>query len=114
MVTITPAALFTLLYYGFSDNLFWVFVVIIVIQSIEGYILTPRVVGGKIGLNPVWVIVAFMVFSTYFGILGALLAMPIAAVLKVVVVEGAKAYRKSAFFVEDATSSPSPSSDSSL
>ena len=105
MVTITPAALFTLLYHGFSDNLFWVFFVIGTIQLIEGYILTPRVVGGKIGLNPVWVIIAFMVFSTYFGILGALLAMPLAAVLKVVILEGMNAYRKSAFFTDDPSSS---------
>jgi predicted PurR-regulated permease PerM len=107
MVTITPAALFTLLYHGFSDNLFWVFFVIGTIQLVEGYILTPRVVGGKIGLNPVWVIIAFMVFSTYFGILGAVLAMPLAAILKVVILEGVDAYRKSAFFAGDSSSGSS-------
>ncbi|MCK5861800.1 MAG: AI-2E family transporter [Candidatus Hydrogenedentes bacterium] len=109
MVTIVPAALFTLLYYGFTSNLFWLFVVFAVIQGIEGYILTPRVVGGQIGLNPVWVIVAFLVFSSAFGMLGAVLAMPIAAVLKVVVLEGTDAYRNSTFFSAEASSPPDSS-----
>lgn len=113
MVTITPAALFTLLYYGFSSNLLWVIIVIAAIQAIEGYILTPRVVGGQIGLNPVWVVVALMVFSSAFGILGAVLAMPIAAALKVFVVEGVTTYRNSAFFTERASSSSSSSDSSS-
>lgn len=110
--TITPAALFTLLYYGFSGHLLGVFCVFAVIQTVEGYILTPRVVGGKIGLNPVWVIVAFMVFSTSFGLIGTVLALPLAAILKVFVLEAATAYRNSAFFTEG-TSSSSASSGSS-
>ena len=105
--TVTPAALFTLLYHGVSGNLLGVFIVFAVIQTVEGYVLTPRVVGGQIGLNPVWVIVAFMVFSSAFGLIGAVLALPLAAVLKVVVLEVAKVYRNSDFFTEDVPSSSS-------
>ncbi|HDP33984.1 MAG TPA: AI-2E family transporter [Candidatus Hydrogenedentes bacterium] len=113
MLTITPAALLTLLFYGVGGNLFWVFFVFLVIQIVETYFLTPRVLGSKIGLNPVWIIVAFLVFSTALGTLGVVLAVPIAAVSKVLVLEGAAAYRKSAFFTGAPSAASTPSSDSS-
>lgn len=103
ILTITPAALLTLLFYGVGANLLWVFITFVVVQVIETYFLTPRVLGSRIGLNPVWVIVAFMVFSTAFGALGVILAVPIAAVLKVVIVESLSYYRQSKFY-----SSPAP------
>ncbi len=110
-LTIMPAALLTLLFYGFGANLFWVFITFGVVQIIETYFLTPRVLGSKIGLNPVWVIVAFMVFSAALGIIGVVLAVPIAAILKVVIEEGATYYKQSAFYSASAASSSSKSSD---
>ncbi len=111
MLTILPAALLTQLFYGLGANLFWVLAVFAAVQALETYFLTPRVLGSKIGLNPVWIIVAFMVFSTAFGFLGVVLAVPIAAVLKVVVEEGAAYYRKTRFYTEAAASPSSSSSD---
>ncbi len=117
MLTITPAALLTLLFYGIGANLFWVFLVFLVVQIVETYFLTPRVLGSKIGLNPVWVIVAFMVFSSAFGFIGVVLAVPSAAVLKVIAVEGTAAYKQSVLFKGaaplPAAASASPSSSRS-
>ena len=52
-------------------------------------------------LNPVWVILAIMVFGNFLGFLGLLLAVPIAAALKVLVVEGVAYYKVSPVFEGD-------------
>lgn len=54
-------------------------------QLIEGSVLTPKLVGDRIGLHPVIVIFAVMAFGQLFGFFGILLALPAAAVLSVLV-----------------------------
>ncbi len=58
-------------------------VVFTVGQLLESYVLTPRIVGDKIGLHPVAVIFAVMAGGQLFGFLGMLLALPVAAVANV-------------------------------
>ncbi len=64
-------------------------------QLLEGTVITPKIVGDKLGLNPVVVILAILIFGKLMGFLGIILAVPIAAVGKVLVEEGLKAYRAS-------------------
>jgi predicted PurR-regulated permease PerM len=52
-------------------------------QTIESYVLTPRMVGDKIGLHPVAVVFAIMAGGQLFGFLGVLLALPVAAIANV-------------------------------
>ncbi|WP_269533597.1 AI-2E family transporter [Chitinimonas sp. BJYL2] len=52
-------------------------------QLIEGFVVTPKLVGERIGLHPVAVIFALMAFGQLFGFVGILLALPLAAVLLV-------------------------------
>jgi len=52
-------------------------------QFLEGNILTPKLVGGSIGLHPVWLIFALSVFGSLFGFVGMLIAVPVAAVIGV-------------------------------
>jgi len=52
-------------------------------QALEGYVLTPRLVGGRVGLHPVWVIFAILAGGALFGFVGVLLAVPVAAVVGV-------------------------------
>jgi len=54
-------------------------------QAIEGNVLTPRLVGGRVGLHPVWIIFALMAAGSLFGFVGVLLAVPVAAVIGVLV-----------------------------
>lgn len=53
-------------------------------QFFEGNILTPKLVGGSVGLHPVWLILALSVFGSLFGFVGMLVAVPVAAVIGVV------------------------------
>ena len=60
-------------------------VVFILGQILEGYILTPKLVGDKVGLHPVWVIFALFAGGALFGFVGVLIAVPVAAVIGVFV-----------------------------
>jgi predicted PurR-regulated permease PerM len=60
-----------------------VLLVFVVGQSVEGFLLTPWLVGDRVGLHPVAVIFAIMAGGTLFGFLGVLLALPVAAILMV-------------------------------
>ncbi|MEM8983167.1 MAG: AI-2E family transporter [Pseudomonadota bacterium] len=59
--------------------------VFVIGQVVEGSILTPKLVGDRIGLHPVVVIFAVMAFGQLFGFFGVLLALPAAAVISVIV-----------------------------
>ena len=52
-------------------------------QFLEGNILTPKLVGGSVGLHPVWLMLALLAFGSLFGFTGLLLAVPIAAAVGV-------------------------------
>ncbi|NMD08546.1 MAG: AI-2E family transporter [Phyllobacteriaceae bacterium] len=54
-------------------------------QFIEGNFLSPKLVGGSIGLHPVWLMFALFAFSYVFGFVGLLLAVPMAAAAGVLV-----------------------------
>jgi len=54
-------------------------------QVIEGNFLTPKLVGGQVGLHAVWIIFALMAGGSLFGFLGILLAVPVAAVIGVLI-----------------------------
>ena len=58
--------------------------VFIVGQVLEGNVLTPKLVGGSVGLHPVWLIFALSVFGALFGFVGMLVAVPVAAALGVI------------------------------
>ncbi len=52
-------------------------------QMVEGNVLTPKLVGGSVGLHPVWLMFALSVFGTLFGFVGLLVAVPLAATIGV-------------------------------
>ena len=74
-------------------------VVFTVGQLLESYVLTPRIVGDKIGLHPVAVIFAVMAGGQLFGFLGMLLALPVAAVTNVLLRYAHQRYRQSELYV---------------
>lgn len=59
--------------------------IFVVGQFVEGNILTPRLVGSSIGLHPVWLLFALSAFGSLFGFVGFLVAVPVAAVIGVLV-----------------------------
>lgn len=63
----------------------WVAFVFLIGLSAEAYFLTPKLIGDRIGLHPVWIIFSLLAGGLLFGFLGMFLAMPVAATLGVVV-----------------------------
>ncbi len=57
--------------------------IFIVGQAIEGNLLTPKLVGERVNLHPVWVIFSLLAFGNLFGLVGLLIAVPVAAILGV-------------------------------
>jgi predicted PurR-regulated permease PerM len=67
-------------------------------QVIEGNVLTPKLVGGSVGLHPVWLIFALSAFGALFGFVGMLVAVPVAASIGVVARWGVTQYRDSRLY----------------
>ncbi|MEK7653293.1 MAG: AI-2E family transporter [Patescibacteria group bacterium] len=63
---------------------FWVIVLYIVIQQLENHLIVPKVMQKAVGLNPIVIIVAILIGARLAGILGVLLAVPVATALSVV------------------------------
>jgi len=87
-------------YVQFQDPLVlvWVGLVFGVGQMIEGMVLTPLLVGDRIGLHPVAVIFAIMAGGQLFGFVGVLLALPVAAVIMVLLRHLHDGYKKSRLY----------------
>jgi predicted PurR-regulated permease PerM len=82
-----------------------------VVQTLEGFVITPRIVGKTVGLSEIWVLVALFVGGEIFGFLGVLLALPTAAVAKIFVSHGVQFYRTTELFLQ---TPPEPAPDRSL
>lgn len=67
-------------------------------QVVEGYFLTPYLVGKRVGLHPVWIIFALLAGGMLAGFLGVLIAVPVAAVLGVLVRRLSKWYKTTNFY----------------
>jgi predicted PurR-regulated permease PerM len=75
-------------------------------QAIDAAVLSPKIVGSKIGLHPVWLIFALFVFSYLFGFIGVLVAVPVAAAVGVLVRFALDVYLRSAVYRGDAATPP--------
>jgi predicted PurR-regulated permease PerM len=60
-------------------------VVFVVVQQLDNNFISPKIIEGKLGLHPVATIFAVLVGGEFFGILGMLLAVPVMAILRVIV-----------------------------
>lgn len=79
------AVVSAILQFGIGAQLIGVLIVFGMGQLLEGFFLTPRLVGERIGLHPVAVLFALLFFGNIFGFFGVLLALPISAVSLVLV-----------------------------
>jgi phosphoribosylaminoimidazole-succinocarboxamide synthase len=95
---LTLALLVALLQFADWSGVAWVAGIFLVGQLIEGYVITPRIVGERVGLHPVAVIFALAAFGQLFGFVGVLLAVPLAAVLLVGLRELRSVYEASALY----------------
>jgi predicted PurR-regulated permease PerM len=99
-IGLIAASIMSLLQHGLDWHIFAAWLVFGVVQALEGSIITPRVVGNKVGLSPVAVIAAILIAGDLLGFLGVLIAVPTAAVLNVFIKDALERYKQSRFFLE--------------
>lgn len=70
-------------------------------QFVEGNFLTPKLVGDNVGLHPVWVMFALLAGGVLLGFLGLMIAVPVAAIIGVLMRYTINNYKKSSLYLED-------------
>ena len=69
-------------------------------QFIEGNFLTPKLVGENVGLHPVWVMFALLAGGVLLGFLGLMIAVPVAAIIGVLIRYAIEQYKESSLYLE--------------
>ena len=85
--------------YGTLPKILAVVAVFLVGQFLEGNFLTPKLVGENIGLHPVWVMFALLSGGVLLGLLGMIIAVPVAAIIGVLLRFLIEHYKKSAIYL---------------
>lgn len=84
IIAVVIAGIITLLTGGVSQAI-WMLVIVTILQQIDANIINPKIVGNSLQISPLLVILAVTVGGAYFGIIGMFLAVPIIAVIKVII-----------------------------
>ena len=107
-ISVIPGVLFALVAPDVLTALLKLGAVFAVVQFIDGSVTGPRIVGVSVGLNPVWVMIAVLLFGSLLGFVGMLLAVPLAVFVKQLVVRWVARYRASALYAAPAGAPPAP------
>ena len=78
-------AIFITICTGGIGKAIWLAIVIIILQQIDANIINPKIIGDKLKISPILVIFSVTFAGAYFGVLGMFLAVPIAAMLKLII-----------------------------
>jgi predicted PurR-regulated permease PerM len=97
-ISLVPALAIAFLSGSLLVSLLKIAVVFGGVQILEGAVLSPMIVGHSVELNPVWIMVALAVFGFFFGLVGLLMAVPLAILIKIALERGLEAYRSSEFY----------------
>ena len=84
--------------FGFETGFYLAAAVFLLGQILEGYILTPKLVGSKVGLHPVWIIFGMLSGGALFGFVGVLIAIPVTAVIGVLIRFALEQYMLSPYY----------------
>jgi len=101
IIGIGTAVVAAILQFGDLTSIVYVLIVFGVGQTLESVLLTPLLVGDKIGLHPVAVIFAIMAGGQLFGFIGILVALPVAAIIMVLLRHMDLKYKSSAVYAKD-------------
>ena len=84
IIATVVSAIITFITGGLSQTI-WMLIVVIVLQQIDANIINPRIVGKSLKISPLLVLFAVTFGGAYFGILGMFLAVPVIAVIKILI-----------------------------
>ena len=84
--------------FGLKIKLSYIILLYIIGNIIESYILTPKIIGDKIGLHPLWIMFSVFASGALFGFIGIFFAIPIAGIIKVLFLAGVQLYKASKIY----------------
>ena len=84
IIAVAISAVITLITGGLTQAI-WMLIVVIILQQIDANIINPKIVGQSLKVSPLLVIFAITVGGAYFGMLGMFLAVPVSAVVRILV-----------------------------
>ncbi|MGB9599209.1 MAG: AI-2E family transporter, partial [Myxococcota bacterium] len=73
----------------------------IIIPLIDQFFITPRIMGSSIGLKPIFIILALLIGGTLMGFIGILIAVPSAAIIKVLLGIFIEKYKQSSLYLSE-------------
>ncbi len=111
LTALAAALLMTALDWQGWTQVIWVIGVHFTIQGLEGFVITPKIMGDTVGISAIAVMFALLVGGEVLGFTGVLLAIPAAAVTKILVQRVDAQYRRSSFFVGGTDASKDASED---
>lgn len=80
-------AIFITICTGGLGQAIWLAIVVIILQQIDANIINPKIIGDKLKISPILVIFSVTFAGAYFGVLGMFLAVPIVAMLKLIIID---------------------------
>ena len=83
IIAVSVSALITLITGGLTQAI-WMLIVVVILQQIDANIINPKIVGQSLEVSPLLVLLAVTVGGAYFGMLGIFLAVPVAAIIKII------------------------------
>ena len=98
---IVTSSVLALINFGVDWHIIGVLAVFGISQMIEGYYLTPKIIGDAVGLSPMVVMIALIVGASLMGIWGMFLAIPVTAVLSVFTQEWLEGYQQSNLYLHN-------------
>lgn len=84
IIAVGISAIITLITGGLSQAI-WMLIVVIILQQIDANIINPKIVGKSLKISPILVLLAVTIGGAYFGILGMFLAVPVIAIVKILI-----------------------------
>jgi putative permease len=84
--------------FGFDVHLLYILSTYIVGNIIDSSLITPKIIGDSIGINPIWIVFAVLVLGYLIGPIGMLVAIPIAGIISVILKYATQDYKDSALY----------------
>ena len=86
IIAVVIAGIITLLTGGLTQAI-WMIVVVTILQQIDANIINPKITGTSLKISPILIIFSVTVIGSYFGIIGMFLAVPIVAIIKLMILD---------------------------
>lgn len=84
IIAIVLAVIITIFTGGINQAI-WMAIIVIILQQIDANIINPKIIGNSLKISPILIVFSVTVIGAYFGIMGMFLAVPIVAVIKLII-----------------------------